>query len=208
MFSTLPRSLKVWSAALGALALTSLVGCGTEARALRDNAPRTIAVAPADTSQAYLQKLHFANQLEGKFALLAISKGSNQEVKDFADRMKADHDAADLKVMAMALKLGFTLVESDQAEPAIRDPFDKTFARLDALAGMDFDKAFLDVMVKDHDKLVTELKAPEEANAQQEVRVLIADLLPTIELHREHAKILYARFVPRCPEPNPESRCQ
>lgn len=206
MLSPLPRQLKIWGAALGALALTSLTGCGTDSRALTETSRGT--VTPADISQATLQKLHFANQLEGKFALLAISKGSDQEIKDFADMMKADHDAADLKVMAMAMKLGFTLIESDQAEPSIRDPFDQAFARLNGLGGMDFDKAFLDGMVKDHDKLIKDLEAPEVANAQPELRVLVADLLPTIKLHLEQAKILFARFVPRCPGPDPMTRCQ
>ena len=83
---------------------------------------------------------------------LAAEKATNPDVKQFGQRMADDHSKANEELKAFASQKGVTLpAEVNPAAKAVE-------ARLAKLSGAAFDKAYMQDMVKDHDKDVAAFK--------------------------------------------------
>ena len=73
-------------------------------------------------------------------------------VKDFGAMMVKDHGEANNKLKSVASLLNIALPES------VSDDAKKDIEKLDKKNGKDFDKAYVDMMVDDHEKDVTEFR--------------------------------------------------
>jgi predicted outer membrane protein len=180
---------KLTGMAVCALGLTFLVGCGNDARTPALDRNNLVAgESEADLNKNVLQKLHTANEHEIKLTDLADDKASAQSVKDYAAMLKKEHESADKKVMDLADKLDIDLADAGDADPAIRDEFDRIHSRLESLEGDAFDRAFIDQMVQDHDKVISEVSMFQSRSTQAEVKGLLDELLPSLKTHLQHGK--------------------
>jgi putative membrane protein len=97
--------------------------------------------------------------------------------------MVADHSDAGAKLQAVASKEGMsvssTLNQEDQA----------TYNKLRNLSGADFDRAYADAMVKDHEQDIAEFEREAKSGKDSAVRQFAQDTLPTL---REHLKLAQA----------------
>jgi putative membrane protein len=111
---------------------------------------------------------------------LAEQRGTNADVKNFGRRMVTDHSAADAKLQAVASKEGMTFSNT-------LNPEDKaTYNKLHSLSGTDFDRAYADAMVKDHEQDIAEFEREAKSGKDAAVRQFAQDTLPTL---REHLKL-------------------
>lgn len=99
--------------------------------------------------EAMMDKAFVRQALEGGMAevelgQLALQKSSNEEVKQFAQRMVDDHTKLGDQMKQVAQQLGMKPPD----KPSSKDK--STMARLQALNGEAFDKAYIKDMVKDH----------------------------------------------------------
>jgi putative membrane protein len=118
---------------------------------------------------------------------LAAGKATNPDVKQFAQRMVDDHSKANDELKALASQKGVTLpVDVDPAAKAIE-------GRLSKLSGETFDKAYMQDMVKDHDKDVAAFKHASTTAADADLKAWAAKTLPTLQEHQTLAKSLYAK---------------
>jgi putative membrane protein len=89
---------------------------------------------------------------EVELGQLASQKGNSDDVKQFGKKMVEDHTKMgdDMKVVAGQVGV---------KPPSMLSPMDKALElKLKALSGDDFDKAYIEAMVKDHHKDLSDFK--------------------------------------------------
>jgi len=121
---------------------------------------------------------------EVEMGKVALEKSSNEEVKQFAQRMVDDHSKAGNELRELASSKGMN--PSQEMKKAHRDMFDK----LSKLSGAAFDKAYMNHMVKDHVKDVSAFRKEAKAGKDPEVKAWASKILPTLEEHLKMARDL------------------
>jgi putative membrane protein len=102
--------------------------------------------------RTFAEKAASGGMAEVKMGQLAVEKGTSPTVKQFGQKMVDDHSKANDELKAIASKKNLSLpTEVDTKHQA-------TYDKLAKLSGSDFDKAYIDAMVKDHDEDVREFK--------------------------------------------------
>ena len=125
---------------------------------------------------------------EIELSKLALNKSTNKEVKDFAQKMVADHTKASNELKALAAKKNFTL-------PAALTPEQVSMASDMAKASSeDFDKKYVDAMVKDHEKDVSLFEAQSKNGTDADAKAFAAKTLPTLQMHLTMIKELQGKM--------------
>jgi putative membrane protein len=125
-----------------------------------------------------------ANLAEVELGRLADSRGTDAEVKKFAQHMIDDHSQANSKLKDLAQKKGVQL-------PTTPDDAQKEEAsRLSALSGAEFDKKYAAMMVKDHEKAVALFQEESKGARDADVRDFAEKTLPTLQHHLKMARDL------------------
>ena len=108
---------------------------------------------------------------------LAADRASSGAVKQFGQRMATDHQKANDELKALAQQKGLTL-------PADVGPKHRTLRdRLAKLSGPEFDRAYVDAMVKDHHKDVTGFRREAQRAKDPDLKAWAGKTLPTLEEH-------------------------
>jgi len=112
---------------------------------------------------------------------LAGEKASNDRVKQFGERMVADHSKANDELKALAQSKSINIpADLDAKHKATQD-------RLSKLSGAAFDRAYIQEMVADHKKDVGEFRKESQSGKDSDVKAWAAKTLPTLE---EHSKMV------------------
>jgi len=135
--------------------------------------------APADLTAAdrsFLADAAKGNQMEIDLGKLAQQQASSRDVKSFAATMVRDHT-----------RLGATMkAKFGDAVDAASSP---TPPELTGKSGHDFDKAYMDLMVSDHEKDIAKFEqAASGADHGASVHKAAKDALPTLRRHGAMAK--------------------
>ena len=184
-----------------ALLLTLLAGCKKDETATDTSAttPTTEATATtATTSSAaasvsdddknFAMKAAEGGMGEVKLGELAASKATNADVKAFGQRMQTDHGKAGDELKQWATMKNVTLPATLNAEML------KTYDELSKKSGAAFDKAYMEDMVKDHDKDVGEFKDAQSKVKDPDLKAWIDKTLPVIEGHQTMAHDLVKKL--------------
>jgi putative membrane protein len=147
------------------------------------------AAAPPNDAQI-AQIVLTADTVDVDYGKLAVKKTKNAEVKAFAETMIRDHTAVNAKATALAKKLGMTPEASDTSK-SLKSDGDKEMAKLKAMHGAEFDKAYIDNEVTYHTSVIGALNTVLLPNAKNaELKALLESGKPIFESHLEHAKTL------------------
>jgi putative membrane protein len=146
----------------------------------------------------FLQQLSLGGRAEVELGKLAGSRGEDEGVDRFGQRMVKDHGDANGKLAALARGAGVQLpAEPDAEQVAAR-------GELERLNGRTFDIRYLEGQIKDHQK-AAELLIHEVASGQHVgVRQFAADTLPAVMEHLQMAKTLHAQLTGAGPPPTPK----
>ena len=125
----------------------------------------------------FLVKAANGGMAEVKLAQLAKEKAKDSAVQHFADMMIADHGAANEKVKAFAAERNVTL----PAEPGADEQ--KKEADLSKKSGKDFDKDYVNTMVKGHEETLDLFKKASAKVTDAPVKAFIDNTIPVIEHH-------------------------
>jgi putative membrane protein len=131
-----------------------------------------------------------ANQIDIDNGRLAKEKSRNAEIRQFAETMINDHKAVIDQASALVKKLGVTPQENSVSTQLLSDA-QKTEKALRAKEGIAFDKAYMDHEVAYHQAVISAVRSlliPETEN--QELKALLQAILPALEAHLEHAKMV------------------
>ena len=121
---------------------------------------------------------------EVQLGQLAQQKASSQRVKDFGSMMVQDHSAANDELKRLASSKNITLptsVSNDQQDD-IND--------LSKKSGTDFDKAYMKMMVNDHEKDIKEFEKAGNNLKDADVKNFAMKTLPTLQKHLDSAKAI------------------
>ena len=135
----------------------------------------------ANPDQHFVMETASGGMAEVELGKIAADKASSAEVKKFGQRMVDDHGKANDELKALAQSKQITL-------PAAIDAKHKaTIDRLSKLSGPAFDRAYVQEMLKDHEKDVAAFRAESKSGKDPEVKAWAGKTLPTLE---EHLKIV------------------
>ncbi len=140
------------------------------------------ATSKTTTDQTFVKKAAEGGLAEVQLADLAKQKASSPEVKQFADRMATDHSKANDELKSLAQSKNITLpTDLSAKDKALRD-------RLDKLSGEQFDRAYMQAMVKDHTHDVKEFRQESQSAKDPDLKAFAAKTLPTLEQHLQLAQ--------------------
>ena len=128
---------------LGSIAVAAVSAANAE--------EKTSASLPTDAQIAMIVVV--ADTVDVDYGKLAVKRTSNQAVKEFAETMVRDHTAVNDKAIALAKRLGVTPEESDTSK-SLKSNGEKELAKLKALTGAEFDKAYVDNEVSYHEAVI------------------------------------------------------
>lgn len=140
------------------------------------------ALATDAESAAFLVEAADGGMAEVELGQLARDKSMNQHVKDYGAMMVSDHSGANDKVKALAAQRNVTLPTAPGEENQ------KLKTDLSNKSGKDFDKAYIDAMVNDHEKDIKLFKNASDKVNDAEVKTFIDNTLPVLQHHLDSAK--------------------
>lgn len=114
---------------------------------------------------------------EVELGKLASEKATNAEVKAFGAMMASDHAKANEQLMALAEAKHITL------PPTVADEQAKVKNELSTKSGAEFDKAYVDVQVKDHKKTVDLFEEASKNATDPDLKTFAVKTLPTLKAH-------------------------
>ncbi len=134
----------------------------------------------ADTR--FVKKAAQGGMAEVELGQLAQQKASSEDVKKFGERMVTDHSKANDQLKQVAAQQHIDLPqELDAKDKAIK-------AKLEKLSGDQFDKAYMQDMVKDHKTDVAEFEHESKAAKDPAVKSFASQTLPTLQEHLREAE--------------------
>lgn len=114
----------------------------------------------------------------------ATTNGTNAKVKSFGEMMVRDHTKANDELKSLATAAGLTLPTAPYASQQ------RMHDELKAKTGADFDKAFAEMMVTDHQKAVDLFKKQSADGSDPALKQFADKTLPTLEQHLAQSKEL------------------
>ena len=122
--------------------------------------------------------------MEVELGQLASERAVSQRVKDFGAMMVKDHKAANEELKSVVGSLDISL-------PSMVSEGDKKeMDKLNKKNGKDFDKAYMNMMLDDHRKDVTEFRRAADKCSDQSLRDFASKTLPVLEKHLDSAKAI------------------
>ncbi len=142
------------------------------------------AAPPSGSDSHFAMKAAQGGMAEVKMGQLAQSKGNSEGVKAFGKMMVDDHTKANEQLQQVASKENVTLPsEVDHADQM-------NYQRLSQLSGPDFDKMYIQLMVKDHQTDVAEFQKEAKDGKDEGIKNFAAQTLPTLQEHLQKAREL------------------
>jgi putative membrane protein len=139
----------------------------------------------ADNADAsFLSEAAYGGMKEVEGGKIAQQKGTSKDIKDLGSMMVTDHSAMNEKVKALAAKKNIQLPTA-----VAKDDLDK----LNDKTGADFDKAYADDMVDDHEKDIKKFEDEANNGKDPDIKALASEALPKLRHHLEMAKTAKAK---------------
>lgn len=154
--------------------------------------PANKAASSVNSNTAVVQDSFWIHAMQGGMAevelgKLAVSRAQNAEVKKFAQKMIDDHTKANTELKALADKKSAVLpVDIGSGHKSLLD-------KLTALTGAEFDKAYVEAMVEDHEETV-EFFEDKTDDSDADIKAFATKTLPTLKSHLEMIKAIQAKM--------------
>jgi putative membrane protein len=130
----------------------------------------------------FVSKAGMGGLAEVQMGNLAAQKAQSADVKAFGQRMVTDHSKANAELAQLATAKGLSLPTELAGE------HQAAYEHLNSLSGADFDKMYMQHMVEDHEKDVSEFdKASTSAN-DADIKAFAGKTLPVLREHLTLAK--------------------
>lgn len=144
----------------------------------------TVAPAPDPATSSFLVDAANGGMAEVKLSGLAAERSGLAAVKDFATMMITDHTGANAEVKALAARKNVTLPGD------VSDENRKTAEDLAKKTGKDFDKDYVDIMIKDHEKTINLFEKAASDVKDADITGFANNTLPKLRAHLESIKAI------------------
>jgi putative membrane protein len=119
---------------------------------------------------------------------IAMQRGANENVREFAQRMVKDHDKAKNELTKLAAQKSQSLpTETTDAHRRLRE-------RLAKLSGSDFDRVYMEAMVRDHEEAVALFRREAQQGHASDVKEWADKQVKMLKAHLRDAKNINARL--------------
>src|SRR4051812_1606047 len=133
----------------------------------------------SDKDKSFMKEAAKGGMMEVEMGKMAQQKGKSAEVKKIGGTMVADHSKANNELMGIAKKKG---VDLSKVKP-------KSHSMGDA----NFDKEYLDMMVKDHQKDLAAFQAEAKNGGDADVKAFASKTSSVIQKHLDMVKSAQAK---------------
>ncbi len=161
--------------------------------ARRGAPPQTSAPARTDAKpvadQQFVMNVAKDGMAEVELGRLAKEKATNDQVKQFGQRMVDEHGKANEELKKIASDKNITVPSETDAKHKA------TIDRLSKLTGDAFDRAFTQEMVSGHRKAVAAFRTESKSGKDAEIKAWAAKTLPTLEEHFKQIQDLSRSIV-------------
>lgn len=136
----------------------------------------SVSNAPA-ADKEFVANAGMAGLGEVQMGNLALQKSENAEVRAFAQRMVTDHGQSNAELAQLATAKGLAL-------PAeLAGKHQQGYEHLQSLGGAEFDRAYMQHMVGDHQEAVTLFQNASTSATDADIRGFAAKTLPVLREH-------------------------
>ena len=120
--------------------------------------------------------------MEVELGNLASTNGASQMVKHFGQTMVSDHSKAndELKATANSKNISLPSIPNNKMQKSIDD--------LKQKQGRDFDKAYMDMMVKDHKEDISHFQKEADKGNDPDLKTWASGKLPVLHHHLQMAE--------------------
>jgi putative membrane protein len=125
---------------------------------------------------------------EVEMGKLAAEKAGNADVKAFGQQMADDHGKANEKLKSVAEKQNLTLPGTMTAK------HQAMYNMLKTKTGAEFDKAYVDAMVKDHEEDVKAFQREADKGKDEQIKAFASETLSVIQGHLEKIKAIQSKI--------------
>lgn len=140
-----------------------------------DNNNNTPALSGTDRS--FMTQAALANEAEINLGQLALTNSSNDSVMMFAQHMVTEHTQTGASLDSIAGQYSVTLPTGlDSMHAALR-------TRLAGLSGRDFDTAYINSQIMDHQRAITLFQSEANNGSATNVRSFASRTLPHLQMH-------------------------
>jgi putative membrane protein len=177
--SVLKRSVPMFVCLIGIIMATS----NTSARAEE----------PSVQDKAFFAEAGSGGMLEVRLGQYASANAASDAVKKFGEEMVGDHTKANDQLHTLTTQQPLEIPKAMSSEDQ------QTLDRLEKLHGAQFDKAYIEQMVQDHEKDVAAFEKEVSDGSDTIVRAFAERTLPILRHHLEMAKGLNESLSTRAP---------
>ena len=122
--------------------------------------------------------------MEVELGRIAAQQGASDAVKQFGQKMVDDHSQANTELTTLATSKGITL------PTALDDKQRQQVTKLSAMSGAEFDRAYVKMMLSDHNKDVKAFEKQSTRGTDPDVKAFAGKTLPTLQEHLTMIKTL------------------
>lgn len=140
----------------------------------------------SDMDRDFATKAAQGSMAEVEAGKMARDRAVNQSVKDFAQRMVKDHGKASNELTQLARKKGVTLPST------LADDQKGMIDKMTGQSGVQFDRAYMNAMVEDHEKDVELFRKEAQGTdvGDRDLRRWANKMLPILEDHLKNARVI------------------
>lgn len=146
------------------------------------NSTNAMASTVSKSDQSFAVDAANGGMTEIKAGEMAEQRGMEKDVKDYGKMMVKDHTELADKLKTIASGKNITLPS------AISPDMQKDLDDLDKKSGKDFDKAFLDMMVSDHKKVISAFQDEAKNGNDADIRAFADSSLHLLQHHLDEAE--------------------
>ena len=143
----------------------------------------------SSADRKFVEEAAEGGRMEVELGQMAKQKASNDAVKQFGERMATDHSKANQELAQLASGKGIELPK----QPGRKAQSEQD--RLSKASGSTFDREYVKMMVKDHEKDVAAFKRASKDAKDPDVKAWAAKTLPTLEDHLKSIKQIESRVA-------------
>jgi len=141
-------------------------------------------LSPAD--RKFLTSAAEGGLAEVQMGQLAQQKGTTPAIKNFGQELVTDHSKANSELQQVASSVGVTLPTQPNAQQKAQ------YDKLSKMSGAQFDHAFVNYQIKDHEKDIAEFQREAKTGSNPAVKNFAAQTVPALQKHLQTARQIAA----------------
>jgi len=158
-------------------------------QATRANTARPQAAPTVAQAQAFMKKAEDRSIRERNLARVAMQRTRNSDVRDFAKMIVDDHTKDLHNIVNLMESKG---IPQPKNMPEVKHEAE---GMLNNLSGAAMDRAFIDTMIKDHERDIAEFTKEVRSGEDPAVRDYAAHALETLQKHLQKAQELQSKLA-------------